>query len=181
VVLISILGPISGAHFNPAVTLVFALKLLATPDERAAYVAAKPAARRKLLQGYEARDLAPAMAAAGGWTKPLSIDSIEWLASAQDLCKLMARMKGYADAPATAAVGTILAINPGIPDEAKAYRYIGYKGGSEPGVLNLTWLLRRARDGRWLFLTVGFNDGATLIDEEKALTVAASARELLSR
>jgi glycerol uptake facilitator-like aquaporin len=39
VVLITILGPISGAHFNPAVTLVFALKRDLTPREAILYVA----------------------------------------------------------------------------------------------------------------------------------------------
>ena len=38
VVLISILGPISGAHFNPAVTLVFALRRSITPAAALAYV-----------------------------------------------------------------------------------------------------------------------------------------------
>lgn len=38
VVLITILGPISGAHFNPAVTLVFALKREVTPREAMLYV-----------------------------------------------------------------------------------------------------------------------------------------------
>jgi glycerol uptake facilitator-like aquaporin len=41
VVLITILGPISGAHFNPAVTLIFALKRELTPREALAYVAAQ--------------------------------------------------------------------------------------------------------------------------------------------
>jgi glycerol uptake facilitator-like aquaporin len=41
VVLITILGPISGAHFNPAVTLVFALKREITPREAVSYVAAQ--------------------------------------------------------------------------------------------------------------------------------------------
>ena len=41
VVLITILGPISGAHFNPAVSLVFALKRDLTPREALAYVAAQ--------------------------------------------------------------------------------------------------------------------------------------------
>jgi glycerol uptake facilitator-like aquaporin len=41
VVLITILGPISGAHFNPAVTLVFALKRELTPREALLYVAAQ--------------------------------------------------------------------------------------------------------------------------------------------
>ncbi len=39
VVLITILGPVSGAHFNPAVTLVFALKREMTPREALLYVA----------------------------------------------------------------------------------------------------------------------------------------------
>jgi glycerol uptake facilitator-like aquaporin len=41
VVLITILAPISGAHFNPAVSLVFALKRDLAPREAALYVAAQ--------------------------------------------------------------------------------------------------------------------------------------------
>jgi glycerol uptake facilitator-like aquaporin len=41
VVLITILGPISGAHFNPAVSLVFALKRELTPRDALLYVAAQ--------------------------------------------------------------------------------------------------------------------------------------------
>jgi glycerol uptake facilitator-like aquaporin len=41
VVLITVLGPISGAHFNPAVSLVFALKRDLAPWETALYVAAQ--------------------------------------------------------------------------------------------------------------------------------------------
>ena len=39
VVLITVLGPISGAHFNPAVSLIFALKRELTPREAMLYVA----------------------------------------------------------------------------------------------------------------------------------------------
>ena len=38
VVLITILGPISGAHFNPAVTLIFALKRELTPRDALFYI-----------------------------------------------------------------------------------------------------------------------------------------------
>jgi glycerol uptake facilitator-like aquaporin len=41
VVLIAIFGPISGAHFNPAVSLVFALKRELTPRDALLYVAAQ--------------------------------------------------------------------------------------------------------------------------------------------
>jgi glycerol uptake facilitator-like aquaporin len=41
VVMITVLGPISGAHFNPAVTLVFALKRDLTPRDALGYMAAQ--------------------------------------------------------------------------------------------------------------------------------------------
>jgi glycerol uptake facilitator-like aquaporin len=41
VVLITILGPISGAHFNPAVTLVFTLKREMAPGEALSYILAQ--------------------------------------------------------------------------------------------------------------------------------------------
>ena len=41
VVLITIFGPVSGAHFNPAVTLSFALRREITPSAAALYVAAQ--------------------------------------------------------------------------------------------------------------------------------------------
>src|SRR6059058_602689 len=43
VVLITILGPISGAHFNPAISLVFALKGELTPRDALGYVAVQVA------------------------------------------------------------------------------------------------------------------------------------------
>lgn len=43
VVLITMLGPISGAHFNPAVTAVFALRKEIAPGDALAYVAAQVA------------------------------------------------------------------------------------------------------------------------------------------
>src|SRR5436309_12460754 len=43
VVLITVLGPISGAHFNPAVSIVFALKRVLSPRDALGYVAAQVA------------------------------------------------------------------------------------------------------------------------------------------
>ncbi len=165
----------------PSTREISVLKLLATSDERSAYVAADAAHKRKLLEAYGQRDLAPAPAQVSAWTKPVMIDTLEWPASAEDLCKVMADLHARAEAPATAPVGAILSINPGVPDDQKLYDYVGFKGGSEPGVSNLTWLLRRARDGKWLFLSVGFNDKTTAIDESKVIPAVISARDFLGR
>jgi hypothetical protein len=160
---------------------VFALKLLGSSDELHAYVAADVPHKRKVLEAFEQRDLAGVPLEEHGWSKPRMIDSIEWFASPEDLCKLMVALKARADAPATAPVGAILSINPGLPDEAGAYKYIAFKGGSEPGVMNLTWLLQRKSDDKWVFLTVGFNDTGSAIDDDKALAGAAAARGFLGK
>ena len=70
---------------------------------------------------------------------------------------------------------------PGLTDEKKLYKYIAFKGGSEPGVLNMTWLMQRKIDDKWVFLTVGFNDSGNLIDDMKAVLAVSTARDFLGR
>ncbi len=164
---------------------LFALKLLGTPDELKGYAAADVAHKRKLLEGFEARDLSKVPLEEHGWDKPRAIDSIEWFASPEDLCRVMASLKKYAETPATAPVGAILSANPGVPDETGAFKYIGFKGGSEPGVLNMTWLLQRKGDGdaggKWLFLATTFNDPSAARDAGTAIVAATAARNFLAR
>ncbi|MGO8913807.1 MAG: aquaporin [Bradyrhizobium sp.] len=76
VVLIAILGPISGAHFNPAVTLVFALKRELTPREALSYVLAQ------IAGGIIGTLVAHAMFALPVWEVSLKIRSggAQWLA-----------------------------------------------------------------------------------------------------
>jgi hypothetical protein len=162
---------------------LFSLKLLGSPDELRTYATADVPHKRKLLEQFEQRDLskAPLDPENGGWAKPRMVDVIEWFASPEDLCKLMVGLKARADAPATAPVGEILSKNPGLPDETGAFRYVAFKGGSEPGVMNLTWLLQRKSDAKWVFLTVGFNDTGAAIDESKAITAVSAARDFLAK
>lgn len=98
---------------------------------------------------------------------PKAID-IEWFASPADLAKLFAHMRRNADPK----VFDIMAINPSATPLIKAnWDYIGYKGGSEPGVMNLTWLLRDTA-GRDHVLTLGWNNPAAALDEGKLSAIA---------
>ena len=54
----------------------------------------------------------------------------------------------------------ILAINSGVPTMKNEFDYIGFKGGSERGVLNFTWLLRTKRKGEHYALSMGWNNPA---------------------
>jgi glycerol uptake facilitator-like aquaporin len=76
VVLISILGPISGAHFNPAVTLVFALKRELTPREGLSYILAQ------IAGGIIGTMVAHAMFGLPAWDASLKMRTggAQWLA-----------------------------------------------------------------------------------------------------
>ena len=60
------------------------------------------------------------------------------------------------------------------------WSYVGYKGGSEPGVLCLDWLLERA-DGRVFVLAIVLNDTRRGIDTAAAVAVAQGAVALLAK
>ena len=66
----------------------------------------------------------------------------------------------------------IMAINPSATPAIKAnWSYIGFKGGSEPGVINLTWLLTDKAGRDWV-LTLGWNNPAAVVDEGKLEGIA---------
>jgi beta-lactamase class A len=98
---------------------------------------------------------------------PKALD-IEWFASPADLAKLFAYMRRTADPK----VFEIMAISPSATAAIKAnWRYIGFKGGSEPGVMNLTWLLTDKAGRDWV-LTLGWNNAAAVVDEGKLEGIA---------
>lgn len=86
--------------------------------------------------------------------QPTAIDSLEWFASGRDLAGLLRRIVALDDPTARA----IMAVTPAVPEPKRAdWSYIGYKGGSEPGVFNLTWLLQD-KAGEWRILAMSWNN-----------------------
>jgi hypothetical protein len=85
---------------------------------------------------------------------PRDIDTLEWFASAADVCRAFAALAAKADVPAAAPALRALALNPGVSIDRGAFTYVGFKGGSEPGVLTTSWLLRRRVDNAWRVVTV---------------------------
>jgi hypothetical protein len=78
------------------------------------------------------------------------------------------------------AIRRILSINPGIPFDRKVWPFVAYKGGSEPGVMSLNWLLERADHRRFVF-SITFNDTKKAIDEPEAIAIAQRAIEFLGK
>jgi hypothetical protein len=152
---------------------VFALKLAAPDDLISKYVNGNAEERAALLNGPVAKLHVDAGQVAA-WTKPKEIEQVEWFASANDLCAAMQSLHQMSQQPGLEPVAQVLSVNPGIALDDQTWTAIQFKGGSEPGVLNLTWLLQR-QDGRWFVVTSALNDTQNPISEALALSLMQSA------
>ncbi len=113
-------------------------------------------------------------------TKPNAVDKIEWFASASDLCRAMVWLRKNTAGGKAAPARGILGINRGLQWPRSAWPYVGYKGGSEPGVLNLTWLAQR-KDGAWFTLSAGWNNAKASLDEDKFIELVQGIILLLEK
>ncbi len=103
---------------------------------------------------------------------PVALD-IEWLVSGEDMANLMRRIRDLDDPTARG----IMAVNAAVPDHLKGdWQYVGFKGGSEPGVINLSWLLQDRTD-KWHVVTLSWNNPDAAVDHEafRALAMRAIA------
>jgi hypothetical protein len=129
----------------------------------AGYLAANPADRLKLLNGPVAQFSRDAIEIPA---TPSHIADVEWFASTSDLGRVMKWIRDQTADDRTSAARQILAINPGLEVSKEQWKYIGYKGGSERGVLNLTYLLE-ASDNRWFTVSATWNDPEKVLDESR--------------
>jgi hypothetical protein len=139
------------------------------PESRlATYRGADAKERTQILDGIDALLLPSSQIEAAFSGGPIALD-VEWFGSAADLRNLFAYMRENADPGAFA----VMAINPSMDDAARnKWSYAGYKGGSEPGVLNLTWLLT---DG------MGRDHVLVLSWKNESANVESSALELIAQ
>ena len=145
---------------------VFALKM-GDPAALKAWNAADEAGRRAMLAGalagVEAASLDPAKLSG----RPMAINEVEWFASPADLVRTLDWIRKSGDKSAL----DILAINPGLGrSAAEGFAYMGFKGGSEPGVLNASFLLRN-KAGRWIALSSTWNNPAAPLDEGRFIAL----------
>lgn len=147
----------------PILSTVEAFALKADPALRARFIAAGEAEQRALLESEKARLTLERIDQSVLGGAPAFIDSIEWFASPNDLLALLRHIRLQRDDR----MMEILGINDGLsPAAAKNWSYVGYKGGSEPGVVSGSYLLR-AKDGKWYVATASWNDTANEVDQTK--------------
>jgi hypothetical protein len=124
---------------------LFQIKL--DPELRDRYLAADVDERRSILSELESVPLVPLEELGTDWSAPIEIETLEWFATPADICRVLARLALDAEARA------ILELEPGpLPPDPERWARVGFKGGSEPGVLAAAYLLTDT-DGRTFTLT----------------------------
>ncbi len=144
------------------------------------YLAQDEAGRRKMLDSEVARLPLLLIDESSFRNKiPKRIDTLEWFESPNDLVRVMDWLRRNTEGPAGADARAVLSKNPGLgPDARGRWQWVGYKGGSEPGVMNMTYLLQ-AKGGDWYVVTASWNDPAKEVEEGRFAGLIAKATELV--
>jgi Beta-lactamase enzyme family/ORF 12 gene product N-terminal len=154
---------------------IFVLKLRQWPALAERYISANEPSRRTLLTSTVDRAPLPAVAAAGSWIAPRDINSLEYFASASDICRAYASLAALAARPGLAPIGQVLSLNDdSLALDPAEWKSTWFKGGSEPGVLTMSYLAR-TRTGHSYVVTVLAEDPSQPIYETIAVPVMLSA------
>lgn len=147
----------------PLLTTVeaFALKGDNFRDLRSLFIKSGDAAQRRLIENNQHRLTLTNVDGVSFTAGPRFIDSLEWFASPNDIARLMIDLR----ARRSDAVLQAMAINNGVgPVAAADWTYLGYKGGSENGVLSMSLLGERKSDGKWFVVTASWNNPDANVD-----------------
>lgn len=177
--MLPVVGIADPARNRPFLGTGEVFKLKTIPALRDRYLAADAAGRRALLVGaVAATPIAQVNGALFAAGKPLSIDTLEWFETPADLVRVMDWIRRNTEGPAGKDARAILSKNPGIPPLAAGkWQFVGYKGGSEPGVIAMTLLLQ-GKDGGWTVLSASWNDTAQDVEQGRFAGLVGKAAEL---
>jgi len=150
---------------------LFVLKTVFTQAERRAYIAADSEARRDLLDTTVAKTPLGSLADLV-WPGPIDIDTLEWFGSPIDVCRVLSALASSAESR------EILAINPGVPAPAVRWEYIGFKGGSEPGVLAMSWFVESPLGDSYV-VAGSVTNTETVLNETEVINLLAAIRDLV--
>lgn len=170
-------------HNLPMLTTMEFFRIKLSPDRNTLaeqFAKADERGRRAMLEpdGAVSRGT-PSLTAAAIWRAPFEIERIGWFASSWDLARVMVDLHRLCQKEGMEPLQRTLRLNPGLAFDPRSWRSLAYKGGSEPGVLNMTWLLER-HDGRLFVLTVTWNDPSRPVDTRRLTEIVGAAAGLLA-
>lgn len=136
------------------------------------YVEADEAGRRAVLAEEVAGEPLPPFEAFVSQA-PVLVNDLEWFASPVALCRALLVLASDATA------SEILAANPGVPEDGSRWSRILFKGGSEPGVVAVSWLTN-APDGTVRATTGSVVNTEEAVDETEVVQLFGFIRDARS-
>ncbi len=112
-------------------------------------------------------------------SRPVLPDSVEWFATTKEMVSAMSWLKKQSEKSCCNELSGILAVNAGLDINVEMFPYVGYKGGSESGVMNMTYLLRR-KDNTWFALSASWLRKDADVDATRFSADVAQVIRLLS-
>jgi hypothetical protein len=172
-------GMASPALDRPFLTTreIFILKLDQWPALAKRYIAANEPSRRALLAGTIDRAPLPTVSAAGAWITPRDINSVEYFASASDICRAYAALASLARRPGLSPIGQVLSLNDdGLQLDPTQWKATWFKGGSEPGVLTLAYLATTRTEQSYVVTVLAENPSQPLNEATAAPVILSAIR-----
>lgn len=146
-------------------TEFFRLKHKASEEIRKNYINGNLETKREILENIKDLNIR----AQDVPNEPVLIKEIEWFFSTKELAKTMYELKEVEE----------LQINPGLANKNNWYK-VGYKGGSEAGVLQYTHLLQKTQNGPVIVVSVTANSEKGL-DTNKITELTSRLISLLNK
>jgi beta-lactamase class A len=156
-------------YAHPALAVQY---LRLTPGQRAAFLASS----------VDPLPLSQAQVQNAATAAPADIDTLEWFASPDDICRAFAGLQQLAARPRLAPLGSILsANNGGLGLDPARWPTAWFKGGSEPGVATVGYLATNSKGQTFVVVAMLSNPAAALSPSTPAglLAIARGAFELV--
>jgi beta-lactamase class A len=142
---------------------MFLLKFCDQGRYARAYAQAEPSKRREILRLVKDTF---ALSDVSISSTPVLPDSVEWFASTAEIVRALDWFKMASTTKEGAAALEILEINPGLMLDRTKWKRVCYKGGSETGVINMSYLLQNT-EGKWFALSASWTNPQSSVDELK--------------
>lgn len=153
----------------------FSLKMPRNEALRNRWIAGEVAERRQVLHELQPTLTTIDFNALAG--PPLHIDTVEWPATMTEIVNVLDLLRRTRSQTAV----DILGINSSLPVAARSrFDVIGYKGGSESGVIAMSWLLK-TKSGQWFAVAAAWNNAAQGTDSVQFYALMMRAIALVGR
>ena len=155
----------------------FSLKMKSNKNLREQFIQANEEDQKKLIvrnsKNLTNHDFNPSEFGSG----PLFIDDIEWFATPADIARVMNILRQSRDP----IIKEILSLNSGVTaGDAQKWDYLGYKGGSEPGVISMSFVVQ-SRQGEWYSVSGSWNNPQTEVDQGKWASIMSRVLNILAQ